>query len=99
MTQQFSRILCPVDFDDNSMLALDTAANLARDSNGTVFILHVVPIIVERAGDACLRGPVQRAGGDCSRQAARDRAQAARRTQVRSPHSYRGEPAGHHPQC
>jgi len=50
MTQQFSRILCPVDFDDNSMQALDTAANLARENNGTVFVLHVVPIIVEPTG-------------------------------------------------
>jgi len=50
MTQQFSRILCPVDFDDNSMQALDTAAKLARENNGTVFVLHVVPLIVEPTG-------------------------------------------------
>jgi nucleotide-binding universal stress UspA family protein/predicted transcriptional regulator len=50
MAQQFSRILCPVDFDDNSMQALDTAANLARESNGTVFVLHVVPLILEPTG-------------------------------------------------
>ncbi len=50
MAQQFSRILCPVDFDDNSMQALDTAANLARESNGTVFVLHVVPLIIEPTG-------------------------------------------------
>jgi len=50
MTQQFSRILCPVDFDDNSMQALDTAANLARENKGTIFVLHVVPIIIEPTG-------------------------------------------------
>jgi nucleotide-binding universal stress UspA family protein/CBS domain-containing protein len=50
MTQQFSRILCPVDFDDNSMQALDTAAKLARESNGTVFVLHVVPMIIAPTG-------------------------------------------------
>ena len=50
MAPQFRKILCPVDFDDNSMEALDTAANLARESNGTVFVLHVVPIIVEPTG-------------------------------------------------
>jgi nucleotide-binding universal stress UspA family protein len=49
-TRQFSRILCPVDFDDNSMQALDTAANLARENNGTVFVLHVVPLIIEPTG-------------------------------------------------
>lgn len=48
--QQFNRILCPVDFDDNSMQALDTAANLARENNGTVFVLHVVPLIVAPTG-------------------------------------------------
>lgn len=50
MAPQFRKILCPVDFDDNSMEALDTAANLARESNGTVFVLHVVPIIIEPTG-------------------------------------------------
>ncbi len=48
--QQFRRILCPVDFDDNSMRALDTAADLARENNGTVFVLHVVPMILEPTG-------------------------------------------------
>jgi len=50
MALQFSRILCPVDFDDNSMKALDTAANLARENNGTVFVLHVVPMIITATG-------------------------------------------------
>src|SRR5271154_2883585 len=50
MALQFSRILCPVDFDDNSMKALDTAANLARENNGTVFVLHVVPMIIAPTG-------------------------------------------------
>ena len=50
MAAQFRKILCPVDFDDNSMEALDTAANLARESNGTVFVLHVVPMVIEPTG-------------------------------------------------
>jgi len=50
MTHPFQRILCPVDFDDNSMQALDTAANLARENNGTVFVLHVVPMIIAPTG-------------------------------------------------
>jgi universal stress protein A len=50
MAHPFRRILCPVDFDDNSMQALDTAADLARENNGTVFVLHVVPIIVPPTG-------------------------------------------------
>jgi nucleotide-binding universal stress UspA family protein/predicted transcriptional regulator len=43
----YQRILCPVDFDDNSLAALATAADLARRSDGTVFVLHVVPMIVQ----------------------------------------------------
>src|SRR5579859_4210649 len=50
MAQQFSRILCPVDFDDNSMQALDRAADLARENNGTLFVLHVVPMILAPTG-------------------------------------------------
>jgi nucleotide-binding universal stress UspA family protein/predicted transcriptional regulator len=50
MAQLFSRILCPVDFDDNSMKALDTAVDLARENNGTVFVLHVVPLIIPPTG-------------------------------------------------
>jgi nucleotide-binding universal stress UspA family protein len=50
MAKQFCRILCPVDFDDNSMKALDTAADLARENKGTVFVLHVVPLILAPTG-------------------------------------------------
>ena len=50
MPYPFRRILCPVDFDDNSMQALDTAANFARENNGTVFVLHVVPMILAPTG-------------------------------------------------
>jgi nucleotide-binding universal stress UspA family protein len=50
MAQQFRRILCPVDFDDNSMEALETAANLAREHGGTLFVLHVVPMILAPTG-------------------------------------------------
>ena len=50
MAPQFRKILCPMDFDDNSIQALDTAANIARENNGTVFVLHVVPMIIEPTG-------------------------------------------------
>jgi nucleotide-binding universal stress UspA family protein/CBS domain-containing protein len=39
------KILCPIDFDDNAVAALDTAAVLARQNDGTIFVLHVVPLI------------------------------------------------------
>ena len=43
----YQRILCPIDFDDNSLAALDTAADLARRADGTVYVFHVVPMIVQ----------------------------------------------------
>ena len=43
----YQRILCPIDFDENSLAALAAAADLARRSDGTVFVLHVVPMIVQ----------------------------------------------------
>lgn len=46
MAFPFRNILCPVDFDDNSLDALDAAADLARQNDGTVFVLHVVPTMV-----------------------------------------------------
>ncbi len=42
MTTLFRRILCPVDFDDNSMAALDFAADLAQQHEATLYVLHVV---------------------------------------------------------
>ena len=41
MTAPFERILCPVDFDDNSM-ALDYARELAAHGGGKLFLVHVV---------------------------------------------------------
>jgi len=42
MAPLFKRILCPIDFDDNSMAALDFAAELARERSATLYIIHVV---------------------------------------------------------
>lgn len=42
MAPLFERILCPVDFDENSMAALDLAAQMAQESKGTLYVLHVV---------------------------------------------------------
>src|SRR5579872_3772567 len=47
MSPLYQRILCPIDFDENSMAALNAATDLARRSDGTVFVLHVVPMIVQ----------------------------------------------------
>ena len=40
-----ARILCAVDFDVNSLAALDLARDLIRDNGGTLYVLHVVPSV------------------------------------------------------
>jgi CBS domain-containing protein len=52
MSYPFRRILSPIDFDDNSLAALDVAAQIARDNDGMVLLLHVVPVIVPPTGGA-----------------------------------------------
>jgi len=47
MALSLTKILCPIDFDPNSIVALDTAAEIARDSGGTLEVLHVVPIDIQ----------------------------------------------------
>ena len=39
---QFRKILCPVDFDPNSLLALRLATELAQEHKATLHLLHVV---------------------------------------------------------
>jgi nucleotide-binding universal stress UspA family protein len=50
MSYPFRRILSPIDFDDNSLAALDVAAQIARDNDGMLLLLHVVPMIVPATG-------------------------------------------------
>ena len=45
MGYPYKIILCPVDFDDNSMSALAHARRLAIDMGATVHLLHVLPIL------------------------------------------------------
>ncbi|MGB8414550.1 MAG: universal stress protein [Candidatus Binatus sp.] len=39
---QFKKILCPLDFDPNSLLALRLASELAQEGKATLHLLHVV---------------------------------------------------------
>lgn len=41
---QFERILCPVAFDPNSLVALRLALELAQERKATLYLLHVVAI-------------------------------------------------------
>jgi nucleotide-binding universal stress UspA family protein len=49
MALLFRNILCPVDFDDSSMDALQLAADIASQNNSTVLVLHAVSRIVAPA--------------------------------------------------
>ena len=46
MSLPYRKILCPVDFDENSIAALETAAEVARHFDATVYVLHTVPMII-----------------------------------------------------
>ena len=43
MRHLFLRILSPVDFHENSLAALEYAAQFARQYDATVYLLHVIP--------------------------------------------------------
>src|SRR5437667_3397893 len=42
MSFPYKRILCPIDFDDNSAAAITEAGALARSSKGLIILLHAV---------------------------------------------------------
>jgi nucleotide-binding universal stress UspA family protein len=42
MARPFKKILCPVDFSDNSLNALNYATDLAKQNNGQLVLLHVI---------------------------------------------------------
>lgn len=43
MQRLFDKILCPVDFDPNSIAALGFALRMAEQYGGTIFVLNVIP--------------------------------------------------------
>jgi universal stress protein A len=43
----YAKILCPVDFDDNSLAALDKAVEIARHFNSAIVLVHVVPLVMQ----------------------------------------------------
>jgi universal stress protein A len=47
MAFPYSKILCPVAFDENSMEALDEAVKIARHFGASIILVHVVPMVVQ----------------------------------------------------
>ncbi len=50
MPKFFKKILCPVDFDENSMAALDYTCRLAVDNDAALYVLHAIFIPVTSPG-------------------------------------------------
>jgi len=46
MAFPFKTILCPIDFDENSMVALDKAIELARQFGSSLIVLYVLPLVL-----------------------------------------------------
>jgi universal stress protein A len=46
MAFPYRKILCPIDFDDNSLNALERAAEISRHMNSKLAVLHVISIVV-----------------------------------------------------
>jgi nucleotide-binding universal stress UspA family protein len=50
MAFPFKRILVPVDFDQSSLSMLELAAKIAQQNDGTVYVLHIVPVDMDVSG-------------------------------------------------
>ena len=73
MLRLYKNVLCPVDFDDNSLVALRQAAQLALKMDAMVHLVHIIAIIptapeivqsLEPQGDLSARRRLQRMADD-----------------------------------
>ncbi len=46
MAFPFKMILCPIDFDENSEMALDKAVEIARHFDSGLILVHVLPLVL-----------------------------------------------------
>lgn len=46
MNKIFNKILCPMDFDENSMGGLRLACELAEGKDAVIYLFHTVPMVV-----------------------------------------------------
>lgn len=57
MGYPFRTLVCPVDFSDNSLSALDVARQIAAGMQGVVHLVHVVPTVLpEDEAEQAYRG-------------------------------------------
>jgi nucleotide-binding universal stress UspA family protein len=74
MAQLFRRILSPIDFDENSIIALDLACKIAAQHDATLYLTHVVPFPIAPPAPGSLRFPSSGTGSKSEARAARTRA-------------------------
>ena len=46
MAFPYKTILCPIDFDENSLAALDKAIEIARHHNGKIILIYILPMVL-----------------------------------------------------
>lgn len=67
MKTRFRRILCPIDFDRISIPALELSVSMAKQNNGRIYLLYIIPRM-EAVG---LRADVEQLATDSLRSVAR----------------------------
>jgi universal stress protein A len=67
MKTRFRRILCPIDFDRISTPALELSVSMAKQNNGRIYLLYIIPRM-EAVG---LRADVEQLATDSLRSVAR----------------------------
>ncbi len=50
MAYPYRRILAPIEFDETAQAVSDAAVRIAAETGGTVFLMHVVPMVVAPTG-------------------------------------------------
>lgn len=50
MIQLFRKVLCPIDFSDHSLAALDVALKVAQQNDAKLYLLNVAPVAAGAAG-------------------------------------------------
>ena len=67
MKTRFRRILCPIDFDRISIPALELSVSMAKQNNGRIYLLYIIP----RMEEVGLRADVEQLATDSLRSVAR----------------------------
>src|SRR5271167_2121848 len=64
MAQPFRKVLCAVDFNHSAKMTIEMARQIAEGNNGTVILLHAVPIPIVAIGQPLLVEPLTGAEDD-----------------------------------